>query len=182
MAVVIPAGYLKQPCFLELNNNHKLKRLTVVWYSDCSYFTNLKLPSPHSKWDSYILSVCGNKSDQWVGHVLCGVLSNSGNLLVVTACQTVLTLFCLWMLVGDTRYSQRADQHSLLQCTGDKFWMQLNPGVLITRKGRCEYRIVLSVNMAFLFVILSRVFVGGVCIFLKKKKQKYHVLKMPVFR
>lgn len=41
MAVVIPAEYLKQPCFLELNNNHKLKRLTVVWYSDSSYFPNL---------------------------------------------------------------------------------------------------------------------------------------------
>lgn len=41
---------------------------------------------------------------------------------------------------------------------------------------------VLSVNVAFLFVILSRVFIGGVCIFLKKKNQRYHVLKMHIFR
>lgn len=42
MAVVIPAEYLKQPCFLEFNNNnHNLNKLTVVQYSDSSYFPNL---------------------------------------------------------------------------------------------------------------------------------------------
>lgn len=41
MAVVIPAGYLNQSCLLEFNNNCKLKRLTVVQYSDSSYFPDL---------------------------------------------------------------------------------------------------------------------------------------------
>lgn len=97
MAVVIPAGYLKQPCLLELNNNHKLKSLIVVWYSDSSNFPNLNcFLSIPDETAAYFLSE--NISGQWVGHVQCGVLRNSGNLLIVaawTVLKTVLALFYL---------------------------------------------------------------------------------------
>lgn len=141
MAEVAPAGYLKQPCLLEFNNNHKLKRLTVVQYSDSSYFPNLNclFPIPDgtttcslsartslvSGYSMFCVEYCRTQETCWE-------LQHGKSIKLSWPCSV-----CLWLLVGDTRYSQRVDQqHSLLQCTGDKFLMQLNSGVLTTRRER----------------------------------------------